>query len=119
MASQSFGFRRRSAPGTPLPSLDLLAQEQEYKRLNAELEAKTADLIQQAEEAIRDQHEAQSRPCSTLCKSCEEKDDYSIRSPLSSEGIVHLHPETKNRGLNSGPCACQEVLIPLSHLPGP
>ncbi|XP_021092850.1 testis-expressed protein 9 isoform X2 [Heterocephalus glaber] len=52
MAGRSLGFRGRSVPGTPLPSLDLLAQEQEYKRLNAELEAKTADLVRQAEEAI-------------------------------------------------------------------
>ncbi|XP_063110322.1 testis-expressed protein 9 isoform X5 [Cavia porcellus] len=52
MASQNLGSRRRCVPGTPLPSLDLLAREREYKRLNAELEAKTVDLVRQAEEAI-------------------------------------------------------------------
>ncbi|KAM6150115.1 testis-expressed protein 9 [Erethizon dorsatum] len=100
-ASRSLGVGRRSVPGTPLPSLDLLAQEREYKRLNAELEAKTADLVRQAEKAIRDQQEVQSRPFSTQNKSCKEEDDYSIRGPLSSEGIVH--PETKVKNKNTGP----------------
>ncbi|VTJ65576.1 Hypothetical predicted protein [Marmota monax] len=61
MAGRNLGLRRRSVPGTPLPPRgqkpatprqDLLAREEEYKRLNAELEAKTADLVRQAEEVI-------------------------------------------------------------------
>ncbi|XP_012931583.1 testis-expressed protein 9 isoform X1 [Heterocephalus glaber] len=103
MAGRSLGFRGRSVPGTPLPSLDLLAQEQEYKRLNAELEAKTADLVRQAEEAIRDQQEVQSRPFSTQNKSYGAEDSGSIRDPLSYEGIVHLHSETKLKNKNTGP----------------
>uniref|UniRef100_A0A8C2VP00 Testis expressed 9 n=1 Tax=Chinchilla lanigera TaxID=34839 RepID=A0A8C2VP00_CHILA len=71
-------------------------------RLNAELEVKTADLIRQAEEAIRDQQEVQSRPFSTHNKSYEEEDDYSIRGPVSSEGVVHRHPDTKLKNKNTG-----------------
>ncbi|XP_070536820.1 testis-expressed protein 9-like [Ptychodera flava] len=37
------------------PTPDLLSREEEYKRLNAELEAKTAGLILQAEEVMREQ----------------------------------------------------------------
>ncbi|XP_033023493.1 testis-expressed protein 9 [Lacerta agilis] len=42
-----------------------LAKEEEYKRVNAELEAKTAELVRQAEEVMRDQQEILSRPIST------------------------------------------------------
>nr|XP_054097855.1 uncharacterized protein LOC118145778 isoform X4 [Callithrix jacchus] len=61
MAGRGLGFRRSSVPGTQLPpplqqpsapGHDLLALEEEYKHLNAELQAKTADMVQQAEEII-------------------------------------------------------------------
>ncbi|KAF5925400.1 hypothetical protein HPG69_001845 [Diceros bicornis minor] len=55
------------------------------QRLNAELEAKTADLVRQAEEVIRDRQEARSRPISTQIKSYEEEDDYSLRWLLPCE----------------------------------
>ncbi|XP_021561996.1 testis-expressed protein 9 [Carlito syrichta] len=112
MAGRNLGRTRRSVPGTPLPPRaplpgtprpDLLAKEEEYRRLNAELEAKTADLVRQAEEVIRDQQELRSRPISTQIKSYEEKDDYNLRGLLSSEGIVHLHSETKPKIKNIGP----------------
>jgi len=67
--------------------------------LNAELEAKTADLVRQAEEVIRDQREVQSRPVSTQIKSYEKEEDCSLRG-LLSEGIVHLHSETKPKTEN-------------------
>nr|XP_054097858.1 uncharacterized protein LOC118145778 isoform X7 [Callithrix jacchus] len=63
MAGRGLGFRRSSVPGTQLPpplqqpsapGHDLLALEEEYKHLNAELQAKTADMVQQAEEIIVD-----------------------------------------------------------------
>ncbi|XP_047622238.1 testis-expressed protein 9 isoform X3 [Phacochoerus africanus] len=73
------------------------------RRLNAELEAKTADLVRQAEEVIRDQQEVRSRSFPTQIKSYEEKDDYSLRGPLSSEGTVHLHLETKPNNKNVDP----------------
>ncbi|XP_023256498.1 testis-expressed protein 9 isoform X1 [Seriola lalandi dorsalis] len=45
---------------------DLLAKEEQYKLLNAELEAKTADLVRQAEQLMREQSEVLSKPLSTL-----------------------------------------------------
>ncbi|XP_073922113.1 testis-expressed protein 9 isoform X2 [Castor canadensis] len=91
MAGRSVGLGRRSVAGTPLPPsdrppaarrLDLLAKEEEFKRLNAELEAKTAHLVQQAEEVIRDQQEVRSRPFSTQVRPCEEESDYSTSVKL-------------------------------------
>ncbi|XP_048649816.1 testis-expressed protein 9 isoform X3 [Marmota marmota marmota] len=111
MAGRNLGLRRRSVPGTPLPPRgqkpatprqDLLAREEEYKRLNAELEAKTADLVRQAEEVIRDQQEVRARSFSTQNKSYEEKDDFNTRGLLSSEEIVHLHSESKAKTKNIG-----------------
>ncbi|XP_070260549.1 testis-expressed protein 9 isoform X2 [Myotis yumanensis] len=109
MAGRGRGVRRRT--GTPLPPRaqqpaaprrDLLAQEEEYKRLNAELEAKTADLVRQAEEAIRDQQEVRSQPISAQIKSYEDDDDYSLRG-LLSEGTVHLYSETQPKSKNVDP----------------
>ncbi|XP_065797993.1 testis-expressed protein 9 isoform X4 [Muntiacus reevesi] len=104
-------LQRPGVSGTPLPPRiqqpatprrDLLAKEEEYKRLNAELEAKTADLVRQAEEVIRDQQEVRSKSVSAQIKSYEDKDDYSFRRPLS-EGTVHLHSETKPKTKNVDP----------------
>ncbi|ELK05388.1 testis-expressed protein 9 isoform X1 [Pteropus alecto] len=112
MAGRGLGARRRPVSGTRLPPRvrqpatprrDLLDKEEEYKRLNAELEAKTADLVRQADEVIRDQQEVRSRPTSTQIKSCEEEDDYSLRSLLSSEGTVYLHSEIKPKTKNVDP----------------
>ncbi|XP_076984127.1 testis-expressed protein 9 [Tamandua tetradactyla] len=111
MAGRSLGLRKQRVPGIPLPprfpqpatpGLDLLAKEQEYKRLNAELEAKTADLVRQAEEVIRDQQEVQSKPISTQIKLYEEEDDCNLRGLLSPEGKVHLHSEAKPKTKNVG-----------------
>ncbi|XP_010596294.2 testis-expressed protein 9 isoform X1 [Loxodonta africana] len=111
MAGRALGVRRRSVPGTQLPlrvpqpaapRRDLLAQEEEYKRLNAELEAKTADLVRQAEEVIREQQEVQSRPFSQV-KSYQNEDDCSLRGLLSSEETIHLHSESKPKTKNIGP----------------
>ncbi|CAH6875182.1 Tex9 [Phodopus roborovskii] len=107
MAGRSEGVRRRGAAGTQsrgqfAAGRDLLAREQEYKRLNAELEAKTADLVRQADKAIRDQQEEQARPFSTIITACNEEDGYSTRD-LSSEGMDHLWSETKPKTKNTGP----------------
>ncbi|XP_036592750.1 testis-expressed protein 9 [Trichosurus vulpecula] len=64
---------------------DLRSQEEKYLRLNAELEAKTADLVRQAEEAIRDQNEILSKVVSSPVKPHEEKEDYT-KVHSSSEG---------------------------------
>nr|XP_020461806.1 testis-expressed protein 9 isoform X2 [Monopterus albus] len=45
---------------------ELLAKEEQYKILNAELEAKTADLVRQAEQLMKEQSEMLSKPLSTL-----------------------------------------------------
>ncbi|XP_075966235.1 testis-expressed protein 9 [Anarhichas minor] len=45
---------------------DLFAKEEQYKLLNAELEAKTADLVRQADQLMREQSEVLSKPFSTL-----------------------------------------------------
>ncbi|XP_037865941.2 testis-expressed protein 9 isoform X2 [Chlorocebus sabaeus] len=112
MAGRSVGLTRSSVPGTPLPlpvqqpstpGPDLLALEEEYKRLNAELQAKTADVVRQAKEIIRDRQEVRSRPVSKQMKSCDDEDDYSLRGVLPSEGIVHLHSETKPKTKNIDP----------------
>ncbi|XP_072527893.1 testis-expressed protein 9 isoform X2 [Salminus brasiliensis] len=57
--------RPASVPPKKPPAMDLLAKEEEYKRLNAELEAKTAELVRQAEEVMREQNEVLSKPIST------------------------------------------------------
>ncbi|XP_064645510.1 testis-expressed protein 9-like [Lineus longissimus] len=78
MAEQSnFGRNSQSRGGRPAtggrksatnirnnlePSNDLLRKEEEYKRLNAELEAKTASLLNEAEEVMKGQESALSRP---------------------------------------------------------
>ncbi|XP_042331321.1 testis-expressed protein 9 isoform X1 [Sceloporus undulatus] len=60
-----------SGGGGPGPAL--LAKEREYKRLNAELEAKTAELVRQAEEVVRDQQEVLSRPISAQLELFDEE----------------------------------------------
>ncbi|XP_053532445.1 testis-expressed protein 9 isoform X2 [Ictalurus punctatus] len=64
--------------------MDLLAKEEEYKRLNAELEAKTAELVRQAEEVMREQNEVLSKPISTHL-SLEFADD----SEEFGDALVH------------------------------
>ncbi|XP_069452535.1 testis-expressed protein 9 isoform X3 [Ovis canadensis] len=94
MAGRS--FKRPGVSKTPLPPRiqqlatprrDLLAKEEEYKRLNAELEAKTADLVRQAEEVIRDQQEVRSKSVSAQIKSYEDKDDYSFSTKLKCSHV--------------------------------
>ncbi|XP_042583758.1 testis-expressed protein 9 [Cyprinus carpio] len=57
--------RSSSAPSKKPAHMDLLAKEEEYKRLNAELEAKTAELVREAEKVMRDQNEVLSKPISS------------------------------------------------------
>ncbi|KAK2539286.1 Tex9 [Columba livia] len=102
----------RRAPGGPLPpaagpglpsgelpsgellSGELLAKEAEYKRLNAELEAKTEKLMHQAEEVMKSQQEMLSRPVSVQSKS---REDNRQRVPLCPEvSSTHSHAELAN-----------------------
>uniref|UniRef100_A0A8C7ZQC7 Testis expressed 9 n=1 Tax=Oryzias sinensis TaxID=183150 RepID=A0A8C7ZQC7_9TELE len=58
---------------------DLLSKEEEYRLINAELEAKTADLVRQTEQLMREQREVLSRPLSNvLLSDTEDIDDSSI-----------------------------------------
>lgn len=65
-----------------------MAKEEEYKRLNAELEAKTAELVRQAEEVMRKQHEMLTQPVISHTKidveGHDDRDQY-LRNLLSSE----------------------------------
>ncbi|MBN3287247.1 TEX9 protein, partial [Polyodon spathula] len=75
----SVSTRPLSRP-TPAPvkkpsQADLLAKEEEYKRLNAELEARTSELVHQAEEVMREQEEVLSRPISSHLDVGFEGDD--------------------------------------------
>ncbi|XP_045079359.1 LOW QUALITY PROTEIN: testis-expressed protein 9 [Coregonus clupeaformis] len=56
--------RPASVPSKKPSTIDLLAKEEEYKRINAELEAKTAELVRQAEQVMSDQNEVLSKPIS-------------------------------------------------------
>ncbi|XP_063045144.1 testis-expressed protein 9 [Engraulis encrasicolus] len=54
--------RPASAPSKETQKMDIFAKEEEYKRLNAELEAKTAEIVRQAEEVMKEQHDVLSKP---------------------------------------------------------
>uniref|UniRef100_A0A672V9K1 Testis expressed 9 n=1 Tax=Strigops habroptila TaxID=2489341 RepID=A0A672V9K1_STRHB len=93
------------APGGPMPpaaagtgvlSSDLLAREQEYKRLNAELEAKTEKLVRQAEEVMKGQQEILSRPVSVQTVLSE---DDKQRDPLCPQvsSLTHSHIKPANQ----------------------
>ncbi|XP_062483771.1 testis-expressed protein 9 isoform X2 [Pezoporus occidentalis] len=95
----------RRPPGGPMPpaatetgvlSGDLLPREQEYKRLNAELEAKTEKLVRQAEEVMKGQQEILSRPVSVQTESSEEDKQ---RDPLSPQvaSLTHSHTKPANK----------------------
>uniref|UniRef100_UPI0037E9A4B7 testis-expressed protein 9 n=1 Tax=Semicossyphus pulcher TaxID=241346 RepID=UPI0037E9A4B7 len=76
----------KSAPGpTKQHTDDLFAKEEQYKLLNAELEAKTADLVKQAEQLMREQSEVLSKPFSTLLLTdFDDEEDQRIMTPRQS-----------------------------------
>ncbi|XP_074090709.1 testis-expressed protein 9 [Macrotis lagotis] len=86
--------------GTLKPMRDLRSKEEEYLRLNAELEAKTAELVRQAEEAIRDQNEILSKVVSSPIKLYEEKEDDNTKGHVSSEGAVFPLSNSKQPKIN-------------------
>ncbi|XP_027696677.1 testis-expressed protein 9 isoform X1 [Vombatus ursinus] len=98
-ASAASDSWRWDSAGTSKPLRDLRSKEEEYLRLNAELEAKTAELVRQAEEAIRDQNEILSRVVSSPVKPCEKEDD-NTKDRLSSEGAVFLAANNKQPKIN-------------------
>ncbi|XP_010878533.1 testis-expressed protein 9 [Esox lucius] len=82
-----------SVPSKKSSTIDLLAKEEEYKRLNAELEAKTAELVMQAEQVMRDQNELLSKPLSSNVDVDTEYEEFrnvnmlesSVRKPTAKE----------------------------------
>ncbi|XP_038058345.1 testis-expressed protein 9-like [Patiria miniata] len=60
------GVNMGSRPQSKAAPRDLMSREEEYMRLNAELEAKTAGLIQEAEDVMREQEEMLSRSLNRL-----------------------------------------------------
>ncbi|XP_075620173.1 testis-expressed protein 9 isoform X2 [Balearica regulorum gibbericeps] len=95
----------RRPPGGPLPpaaagtgvlSGDLLTKEEEYKRLNAELEAKTEKLVRQAEEVMKGQQEILSRPVSVQTKSHEDDRQRGSLCPEVSS-LTHSHAKLTSK----------------------
>ncbi|XP_029904363.1 testis-expressed protein 9 isoform X2 [Myripristis murdjan] len=68
------------------PTVDLSAQEEQYKLMNAELEAKTAELVRQAEQLMREQNEVFSKPISAnlVIDIEDEEDDSRMTKPEQS-----------------------------------
>ncbi|KAI5088783.1 testis-expressed protein 9, partial [Silurus meridionalis] len=86
--------RPASAPTKKSAQMDLLAKEEEYKRLNAELEAKTAELVRQAEEVMREQNEVLSKPISTnLNLDSEEFSNVPMPAVKQSTAKVKVLPQ--------------------------
>uniref|UniRef100_UPI00398F5A17 testis-expressed protein 9 n=1 Tax=Pristiophorus japonicus TaxID=55135 RepID=UPI00398F5A17 len=103
-----------SASARKTPSRDLLAKEEEYKRLNAELEAKTAELVRQAEEVMKGQEQMLSQSISYIGTAVKVDDD-KLREFLSSDGPSSENKVTKNKnkvGLkstqHSRPCSANK-----------
>ncbi|XP_074522256.1 testis-expressed protein 9-like isoform X2 [Halichoeres trimaculatus] len=70
---------------------DLFAQEEQYRLLNAELEAKTADLVKQTEKLMREQNEVLSKPLSTLLLTpAEDENDLRTRQSSAQECKVKV-----------------------------
>ncbi|XP_072326847.1 testis-expressed protein 9 isoform X2 [Scyliorhinus torazame] len=99
-ARKAMPGRSASLPSSALTrkasSGDLLAKEEEYKRLNAELEAKTAELVRQAEEVMKGQEEMLSQPVSHI-GIFAIVDDEKIREVVSSDGASFENKITKNK----------------------
>ncbi|XP_064524786.1 testis-expressed protein 9 isoform X2 [Pseudopipra pipra] len=85
---------RRAAGAPPPPagpgalSGAWLAKEEQYKRLNAELEAKTEKLVRQAEELMKGQQKILSRPVSVQSKSPEDD--------RQRDSLFHSSPEVSS-----------------------
>ncbi|KAK7913083.1 hypothetical protein WMY93_013294 [Mugilogobius chulae] len=85
---------------------DLLAKEEHYKLLNAELEVKNADLVRETEKIMKEQNEALSKPFATL-QLTDLEDDTRMPTPLQdTSSNAHLKEQTKRKaclkGITSG-----------------
>ncbi|KAL1007278.1 hypothetical protein UPYG_G00084440 [Umbra pygmaea] len=104
---ETFVRRPASVPSKKSSTTDLLAKEVEYKRLNAELEAKTAELVMQAEQVMRDQNELLSKPITShFDVDIEDQEfrnvnmlDSSVRKP-SAKAVTKKHATSKSMSQN-------------------
>ncbi|KFQ77969.1 Testis-expressed sequence 9 protein, partial [Phaethon lepturus] len=67
-----------------------------FRRLNAELEAKTEKLVRQAEELMKGQQEILSRPVSVQTKSCEDNRQRGLLCP-EVLSLTHSHAKPANK----------------------
>ncbi|KAM4630431.1 testis-expressed protein 9 [Polymixia lowei] len=75
-------------------AVDVFTKEEQYRLINAELEAKTADLVRQADQVMREQKEVLSRPISThlVIDTDDEEEDSRIIIPRQP---TVQHPDEK------------------------
>ncbi|CAB1420609.1 unnamed protein product [Pleuronectes platessa] len=78
----------------------LLAQEEKYKLLNAELEVKTTELVKQAEQLMREQSKVPSKPLSTLLISDNEDEEDSRISRIMRPGTKGKKSDCKRASLS-------------------
>ncbi|XP_058012026.1 testis-expressed protein 9 isoform X4 [Ahaetulla prasina] len=89
------GQQSREQPARPRSAAPLLAREEEYRRLNAALEAKAAAVMRQAEELMKDRREALARPVSARGDALEEEEEAAaaterdINSPEPPVPLAH------------------------------
>ncbi|KAK2854065.1 hypothetical protein Q5P01_006726 [Channa striata] len=87
------------------PTDGLLAKEEQYKLLNAELEAKTADLVRQAERLMKEQNEVLSKPLSNL-KLTDLENEKDSRTTKSPQQVPGLKVVTKKRSKSASQNTC-------------
>ncbi|XP_033099974.1 testis-expressed protein 9-like isoform X1 [Anneissia japonica] len=83
--SNNEGRLSRPSSSAATTSNDLLLREEQYKRMNAELEAKTAGLMKEAEQVLKEQEEMLSRSLGRL--DFEKQDGGALEPPLIADDI--------------------------------
>ncbi|XP_058012025.1 testis-expressed protein 9 isoform X3 [Ahaetulla prasina] len=97
------GQQSREQPARPRSAAPLLAREEEYRRLNAALEAKAAAVMRQAEELMKDRREALARPVSARGDALEEEEEAAaaterdINSPEPPVPLAHNKQQHKKK----------------------
>ncbi|XP_022068696.1 testis-expressed protein 9 isoform X2 [Acanthochromis polyacanthus] len=86
--------QEKSASGpTKKHTDDLFAKEEQYKLLNAQLEAKTAEIVRQAEQLMKEQTEVLSKPLSNILLTyTEDEEDSRLTKP---QRCTEQHPGVK------------------------
>ncbi|XP_028257750.1 testis-expressed protein 9 [Parambassis ranga] len=119
-----FSLQRKSASAASVqPTDELLAKEEQYKLLNAELEAKTADLVRQAEQLMREQSEALSKPLSNVLL-IDSEDEGNSRPTVSQQQtvqdpgvkVVTKKHATSSQNMYAGKPHSKEATSKVSHV---